>query len=393
MKCFEKVTQEERERLFTQFYNMKTKDEQDLFLQCQIETKPTARKRKRKENGKNRDKSFEYWIFISGVRKKVCLGAFASIYSVSRDRLKRIKNLLVNNETPRDKRGRNVKGNAMKEEDREAVREHIASFPVKESHYSGKQYNYLNSKLNVKIMYHLFKTKFPNSPVKYSYYIKFFKENFQLHFGRPQVDTCVTCEEFSLKIKSKSLGDEAKRVAAAEKMVHERRARKFYNTLKSTKEECLEREDLAAFAFDYMQNLQLPEIPVQDLFYLSQLSVSVFCVTDLKTDKSFFFIYHEGVAAKSPNEVCTFILDYIQNQISPEVSELRVFCDNCPGQNKNHCLVRFCMSLVETGRFKKIQQFFPVRGHSFLPCDRVFGVIKRLLKRYDRVYSVHEYTK
>lgn len=51
------------------------------------------------------------------------------------------------------------------------------------------------------------------------------------------------------------------------------------------------------------------------------------------------------------------------------------------------------MELVESGRSSKVEQSFPVRGYSFLPCDRVFGTIKRKLRKHDRVYIVHEYTK
>lgn len=83
-------------------------------------------------------------------------------------------------------------------------------------------------------MYDLLKKKFPASPIKYSYYIKFFHENFQLHFGRPQVDTCITCEDISLTLKNQILGDEAKREAAAEKILHQRKAKKFDNALKVT---------------------------------------------------------------------------------------------------------------------------------------------------------------
>ncbi|KAK4880397.1 hypothetical protein RN001_008543 [Aquatica leii] len=188
----------------------------------------------------------------------------------------RIKLLLCNNETPEDKRGKNVESNLMGEQYREEIREHISCFPIKTSHYSNKDYKYLDARLNVKIMYSLFKEKYTNSPVKYSYYIKFFKQNFELHFGRPQVDVCNTCEDLSLKIKNPKLNAQAKRVAVAEKIVHQRRAKKFYSTLKTTTEECQQREDLAAFCFDFMQNLQLPEFPTQDKFYLSQLTVSLY---------------------------------------------------------------------------------------------------------------------
>lgn len=393
MKCYEKVSDIDRANLFSKFYNMGSKNEQDIYLQGLLEVTTVGTKRKRSGTGREKQRSFLHFISVKGTKIKVCLGAFLGIHGISKARVKRLKLLLANGETPKDKRGQNPRANAIKEKDREEVRNHIQSFPVKESHYSGKDYKYLDARLNVKIMYDLFKKKFSASPIKYSYYIKFFHENFQLHFGRPQVDTCITCEDMSLKLKSQVLGDEAKRVAAAEKIVHQRRAKNFYNALKATAEECKHRDDLVGLAFDFMQNLQLPEIPVQDLFYLSQLSVSVFCITDLKTEKSFLYIYHEGIAAKGPNEVCSFLMDYIRNHISVEAKELRLFSDNCPGQNKNHCLIRMCMGLVESGRFSKIEQIFPVRGHSFLPCDRVFGTIKRKLRKHDRVYNVHEYTE
>ncbi|XP_050315423.1 uncharacterized protein LOC126749795 isoform X2 [Anthonomus grandis grandis] len=69
--------------------------------------------------------------------------------------------------------------------------------------------------------------------------------------------------------------------------------------------------------------------------------------------------------------------DYIHKEINENVTELHLFCDNCPGQNKNLCMVKMCMALKSTGRFDKISQYFPIRGHSFLPCDRAFGTIKR----------------
>lgn len=51
------------------------------------------------------------------------------------------------------------------------------------------------------------------------------------------------------------------------------------------------------------------------------------------------------------------------------------------------------MSLTLIKRFNEIQVFFPTRGHSFLPCDRDFGVIKRVIRRHDRVYSPEQYDK
>nr|CAI5840303.1 unnamed protein product [Callosobruchus analis] len=101
---------------------------------------------------------------------------------------------------------------------------HIESFPTKET------------------MYDLFIKKYSEEKetVKYEFYeyLKVFTENFVLKFGRPQVDACGECEKLSMKLKDHRLNDTAKRVAAAEMMVHKRRANKFYTRLKGIKSLC-----------------------------------------------------------------------------------------------------------------------------------------------------------
>lgn len=82
--------------------------------------------------------------------------------------------------------------------------------------------------------------------------------------------------------------ESVKREAVVEVLVHKTRAKKNYRALKLSTEQCQTREILGVLAFHFMQNLHLPNIPVQDLFYLSQLTVNVFCIHDLKSNKSAF---------------------------------------------------------------------------------------------------------
>lgn len=118
-------------------------------------------------------------------------------------------------------RGKNRPGNAKPGTVIYKIMEHIASFPIKDSHYSGKGHHYLSEKLNVLTMFKLIKRKNPtNIDENYRFYLKIFKERFDLSFGRPQVDTCCTCEELDVKIKSKFLNETAKRAAEAEKAIH-----------------------------------------------------------------------------------------------------------------------------------------------------------------------------
>ncbi|KAF2880323.1 hypothetical protein ILUMI_25851 [Ignelater luminosus] len=177
--------------------------------------------------------------------------------------------------TPDDKRGEQRSGNALKPSEVMSVMEHISLFPIKQKRYGTREHNYLNAELNVKIMYSLFLEKHPESKVKYEYYKKVFRENFNLSFGRLQVDVCNDCETLSLKLKNKFLNNTAKRVAAAGLLVYKRRSKKFYNALKASKELCRTQNNTAAISFDFVQNLQLPRCPAQDLFYLSQLTINV----------------------------------------------------------------------------------------------------------------------
>ncbi|CAH1971099.1 unnamed protein product [Acanthoscelides obtectus] len=176
----------------------------------------------------------------------------------------------------------------------------------------------------------------------YKYYVSSssgkHRERFSLSFGRPQVDTCCTCEELSNKIKPKALNDVAKRVAVAEKIVHQRRAKQFYSKMKSIEELCQTDPSVGAICVDFMQNLTLPVIPVQDTFYLHQLTVNVFNIHDLKSGRTMFYVYHEDL-----------------------------------------------------GRFKTVNQYFPVRGHSYMPCDRDFAMAKRKIKNNDRMYLLKDY--
>jgi len=140
-----------------------------------------------------------------------------------------------------------------------------------------------------------------------------------------------------------------------------------------------------------MANLSLPQILVQDLYYYRQLTVCNFGVHNLYTESMKCYIYHEGEAGKGPNEIISLINHYINNDIDKKVECLYIFCNNCAGQNKNNAIIRFLMGLVENKRFEEVQVLYPMRCHSFMPCDRDFGLIKRLVVKYERLYTVDQY--
>lgn len=401
-KCLDVYTEDDLIDVFTHLHNLESKTEQDIYIQSLMEVYPVERERPRPESSTSKPKSFsvKYHILHDGTRTPVCKKAFMTTYGYTSKQCYRLSHLLQLNETPIDKRGKNVSGNAIPGSILSRLRAHIESFPTKRDHYTGKDRTYLQPNLNLHIMYELFKksehdflitTLGSEKWLSYKFFCQYFHENYSLGFGQPVKDACVTCEELNVKIENPSLNENAKRAAVAELLVHKRRAKKFYISLKDITAKCeKEPTKIVGICIDFMANVSLPCIPVQDTYYFRQLTVNVFGVHNLASREMTVFIYHEGEGGKGANDVCTMLNWYIENKVDKDVKNLHLFADNCAGQNKNNTLVRMMMGLCETKRFNDIKVTFPVRGHSFMPNDRDFGIIRRKLRKEERYYTVNE---
>lgn len=78
-------------------------------------------------------------------------------------------------------------------------------------------------------------------------------------------------------------------------------------------------------------------------------------------------------------------MHFVENHIGKNVDTLNLFSDACTGQNRNTTMVHFLLALANSGRFKKIYHNFPVRGHSFLPCDSDFSHLGRIKRKQEHV--------
>lgn len=153
-----------------------------------------------------------------------------SLHMVTADRVRRLSFFLLNNKTPKDKRGKNISGNVIPGNICVDIHQHINRFSVKNTHYGRKPKKYLDARLNIVKMHQMFVKDYPDLAVKvkYNFYYKYFKENFDYTFGRPQVDVCNQCESLNTKIRDPALIESAKRGADGELILLKRRAKKFY---------------------------------------------------------------------------------------------------------------------------------------------------------------------
>lgn len=61
------------------------------------------------------------------------------------------------------------------------------------------------------------------------------------------------------------------------------------------------------------------------------------------------------------------------------------------GQNKNKYMVLMAMYVVQSGIVNKIRFQYMLPGHSFLPCDRDFGNMEKVMKKKERISCPADY--
>lgn len=163
--------------------------------------------------------------------------------------------------------------------------------------------------------------------------------------------------------------------------LHLRKSEMFYDRKREARKKSMKSKEFAAVAMDFQKNLPIPNITTNDVYYKRQLTFCSFNIHVLSTADSYFYCYSENIAAKGSEKVISFLHHFIFTQLDSSVRDLVIFCDSCGGQNKNYNLFKFIHYIViSTRRLDSIRMIFPIRGHSYLECDRNMGLINQQTK-------------
>ena len=211
--------------------------------------------------------------------------------------------------------------------------------------------------------------------VSYKVYHSIFSTKFNISFSYPRSDTCSECD--SLNGRMKTATDPAvTQQLKMDKKLHQTNAEAFYDLKRRVKSRCQANGEDLAVAFDFMQNLPMPNITTSQVFYLRQLWHYVFGVHNLGTGDVSMYTYHEGYARRGRDEVTLMLFHHLKGILTPTVKRLWLFSDGCPGQNKHYTMLHFSYLLVHGFHFiDEVTHVYPVRGHSYLPCDTDFRLI------------------
>lgn len=109
----------------------------------------------------------------------------------------------------------------------------------------------------------------------------------------------------------------------------------------------------------------------------------------------FLYSWLENESLKGSNEIASAVYDCLKRNepLMENIHTIRLISDGCVGQNKNCTVLTMCLKwLYEApSNVRQLNIFFPVTGHSFMPPDRVFGVIERKLKKTEEIIRPEQY--
>lgn len=376
--------------LFTrnQIYSSVNKKDQDTKISHLLKVASPKRDRKMKQTIRIK---YIFWNTNRQACHQVCQKFFLKALNLSQRRVITIAKQVKSGTGIVENRGGDRKSHLFGSK-RAAVVHFIGSLRGTESHYSRtkSQRIYLSSELNISKLFVMYNNKATDRlRVKRSFFYHIFNTKFNLGFGSPATDVCTFCYRLKNFIKFEKENNASRNAIISQLRIHKLSAKQFNIELKNSP------DNSVSYCFDLQQIQMLPKLPIQEAFYASQLALYNFCIMDLQTQTPDFYSWIECQASRGPNEIGSALYNFLnKTDFPPDTQILRLFCDGCSGQNKNS----FIIHLLQYWLFKKapptiktVLLIFPVRGHSFLPADRVFGRIEKLTRKKTEIVTKEEY--
>ena len=381
-------------------YTQATKALQDSHILQHITLQPVQRHRAEAICNERQHSTVYKVQRFDGVDVRICLETFSSIFCVSKRRVQRVAAYLRDKGCcrPELRGGKRVHDQVRRL--RSSIRKHIETFKCVPSHYGRNKTphrKYLKATLSIRKMWAMYNDACLEDPLyascTYQQYRFVFATEYNLGFGSPRTDICTSCENKRQRMKL-CLDPAAKLRLATELLIHKREARNFYRLLNGAID-----ESTAVFAIDMMQNQPLPKLPIGETFYSRQIWQYILGIvrhfgseSDQRIDNCYLYTWSEHEAGRGSDAISSALVDFFRQFVSvnPHITTIRIFSDSCAAQNKNYSLLAVLSALAQ--ELKVVFELnYPVSGHSFLPADRMFGRLEKVLRRHDTILTPDEY--
>ena len=204
-------------------------------------------------------------------------------------------------------------------------------------------------------------------------------------FGYPRSDICNLCEKQEVDLKKAQIAGDKKlqKKLKQEIKLHHRKANVFTVQNQEATVNAKLCNDCAVTAMDYQKHMPLPLIGVSQEYYKRQLWIHNFCIHDTVQDQATMFVYAENYTGKGANKVVS-CLDFYIRLLPSETTKLHIFTDNCFSQHKNRYIIAYLYAIANS-KLDETHVFYPLPGHSRMPCDRDLGPIEKKRRKMDKL--------
>ncbi|KAL4718003.1 hypothetical protein ACJJTC_003953 [Scirpophaga incertulas] len=326
LKCREKITHEDRLRIFNYFWQLGYKQRHWEFVIKY--TKKCPKRRQTTEITKhNRQNTFQYFLLDAEKKAvKVCKTMFLNTISLS--------------ERVVTTAWKKYDGNTVIEED-------------KRGHYVHNKRVYNDEMIRS----------------VFDHYREIVYQNFNLALHRPKKDKCDVCHAF----ENKSAPTDEERNVFAKHLARKRRARELK---KADKNDAAANNKVVAATFDFQKVLVTPYGDVSVLYYKRRLATLNFTVFDLASKIGTCYMWHDGIAKRGSIEVSSCLLNFIKHYVEKGVTDFRFWSDNCSGQNRNRIVFSLYLFAAKTFGVTVTHRFLE-KGHTQNEGDSVHATVER----------------
>ncbi|KAG0717042.1 hypothetical protein GWK47_055240 [Chionoecetes opilio] len=406
--CFTKLGQEAATQIFKSFWDIGDYDKQNQHLQSLIKEVAIKRKRTMREHSR-RSRTYEYYVKLRYTETRVCRSAFMSLHGITRKKLQILmgKRILSPTGTPtQDRRGRMGNSKSIVGPPLDHVHEHIGNLVVTASHYSrahSPHRRYLETGLTITELHANYvqwmeTTYTGEGCVSPRFYRTVFTRDYNIVFRPPKTDLCNRCELLKSTIAHKETQEVNVDADIKTLEDHQKLAEEVQQLLSSAEKESRVAppdSQLRTICIDLQQTLPCPRLHTGVAYYKRKMWIYNFCVYDLNKKKGNMYVW-QMTARRGSDEIGSCILKWLESELTDpgnQFKRLRIFCDNCAGQNKNSNIVVMALRLIHALTLDKVELVFMVPGHSFLPCDRAFGHIEKKIRKCRHIYSPTDYLR
>lgn len=377
-KQCDSINEDDRNKMFRQYYALESLQRQREFLSRHMERHPTQRKTTGKADSR-RSYTVKYYLTKDGIRYVVCKKLFLNTLSLSSRSCRTVFHKLTpSGILEKDKRGGRQRSKTEKENEafiRKEIEQHIGRFPRVESHYcrSSSSRQYLHPDLSLPKMFYMFLEHLEKMGCKFktSYYTyrRVFKTQ-NLSFHNPKKDQCSLCMTYNH-------GDEEVKSRLAEKYKKHVQEKIKVRELKAIdKQRGIEDEHFLCSVFDLQQVIYVPISKENAIYYKSRLSTFNLTFYNIANRDCFSFPWHECLSKRGSSEIATCIFRALEYYSKKGTTLVSLYSDGCYGQNKNSIVAAMLLYVVNNfDVFKRLSLRFFESNHGQSEGDSAHSAI------------------